>query len=478
MVVKSIIYTPIAALRPAVLQKNDRGQSGAWIASSLTVPAGAREPAATHDRLRDSAGGPRFQETSTMTHRRFRAALSLAVAVCLAASAVASAQDWKGKGKIGGVVTDPAGKPLEGATIKLHFGDDPAAGPPTVTSDKNGKWLIEKLAFGTWNLEITAPGYEPLTGPVPLSKEQAAPSLTVKLAPENLAGKAIDEGNKLFNQHKWAEARAAYEKAMAALTPEQESNRHGLQLMIAQIDVRMKQSPKAIESLQAMLAQKADDQEALRILAQAQREAGQKDAAIDTLKKVIELAPQDNAVYDFLLEWLVEAKRAAEAEQYLAKAPGKIDPVTLLNLGIQYFNDKKYPEAITKFDAVVAANPERTESLYFRGLAQMEMKKYAEARADFEKLLSVDAAAAKAPDARFKLAILDYEAKDYAAALAKLDQSAQELPQRGEVFYFRGYTKLALKKNAEAKADLQKFVALAPADPRIGEVQTLIKKLK
>jgi tetratricopeptide (TPR) repeat protein len=413
-----------------------------------------------------------------MMHRRFAAALSLAAVAWLAAASASLAQDWKGKGKIGGVVNDPAGKPIAGATITLRFGDDPAAGPPAVSSDKNGKWQIEKLAFGTWNLEITAPGHEPLTGPVPLSKEQPAPSLTVKLAPVNIAGKAIDEGNKLFNQHKWAEARAEYEKAMAALTPEQESNRHGLQLMIAQIDVRMKQSPKAIESLQAMIAQKPDDQEVLRILAQAQRESGQKEAAIETLKKVAELAPQDAAVYDFLLEWLVEARRSAEAEQYLAKAPGKVDPVTLLNLGIIYFNDQKYPEAVTKFDAVVAANPERTESLYFRGLAQMEQKKYAEARADFEKLLTVDASAAKAPDARFKLAILDYEAKNYAAALAKLDQVAQETPQRGEVFYFRGYTKLALKKNAEAKADLQKFVALAPADPRVGEVQTLIKKIK
>ena len=413
-----------------------------------------------------------------MRHRRFLAALSLAAIACLSIASASFAQEWKGKGKIGGVVTDSAGKPLSGATITLHLGDDPAAGPPAVSSDKNGKWEIEKLAFGTWKLEITAPGYEPLTGPVPLSKEQPAPSLTVKLAPVNLAGKAIDDANKLFNQHKWAEARVEYEKAIAALTPEQESNRRGLQLMIAQVDVRTKQTAKAIESLQAILAQKPDDQEALRILAQAQHEGGQKEAAIETLKKVAELAPQDAAVYDFLLEWLVEAKRTAEAEQYLAKAPGKIDPVTLLNLGIQYFNDKKYAEAVNKFDLVVAANPERTESLYFRGLAQMEQKKNAEARADFEKLLSVDANAPKAPEARLKLAILDYEDKNYAAALTKLDQVAQETPQRGEVFYFRGYTKVALKKNAEAKADLQKFLALAPGDARVAEVQALLKKLK
>ncbi len=405
-------------------------------------------------------------------------AAAIAIAALLSIPGAVAAQDWKGKAKINGVVTDAAGKPVAGASVAVHLGDDPTAGPPAVTSDKDGKWAISKLAYGAWKLLITAAGFEPQTGEVPLSKEQHEVNITAKLAPENVAGRAIDAANQLFSQRKYAEARAEYEKALAALTPEQETNRHGVQLMLAQIDVRLKQAPQAIASLQAMLAQKPDDEEALRILAQAQREAGQKDGAIETLKKVAALAPQDNAVYDFLLEWLVEAKRTAEAEQYLAKAPGKIDPVTLLNLGIQYFNDKKFPEAVAKFDAAVTTNPERTEAIYFRGLAQMELKKLAEARADFEKLLATDPNAAKAPDARLKLAILDYGDKQYDQALTKLDQLAQEMPQRGDVFYFRGYTNLALKKNAAAKADLQKFVALAPGDSRLADVQTLIKKLK
>src|SRR4030095_16370531 len=113
---------------------------------------------------------------------RFRAALFMLAAAALAVAAPSFAQDWKGKGKIGGVVTDPAGQPLAGSTVKRHLGDDPPAGPPAVTSDKDGKWLIEKLAFGDWKLEISAPGYEPLTGPVPLSKEQAAPNLPLNVA--------------------------------------------------------------------------------------------------------------------------------------------------------------------------------------------------------------------------------------------------------------------------------------------------------
>ncbi len=411
-----------------------------------------------------------------MTLRRWR---TLAVAfTAMAVAASSQAQDWKGKGRIEGQVTDVAGAPVAGASVRVYLGADTAAGPEAVISDKDGKWKIEKLAYGTWKLEITAPKFEVLTGEVPVTKEQSAPNITVKLAPEDTAGRAIDAGNTLFNQHKWAEARAEYEKALAALTPEQQAtNKRGLQLMIAQIDVRMKQAPKAIESLQTLVAEKPDDHEAWRILAQAQREAGQKEAAIDSLKKVAELAPQDTAVYDFLLEWLVEAKRTAEAEEYLAKAPGKIDPVTLLNLGIQYFNDKKYPEAVAKFDAVVAADPKRTDVLYFRGLAYMEQKRHPEAKADFEKLLAADPAAPKAGDARLKLAIIDYEAKDYTGAVTKLDALATEMPQRGEVYYFRGFAKLAQKKNADAKADLQKFLTLAPGDPRVGEVQGLIKKL-
>ena len=89
----------------------------------------------------------------------------------------------------------------------------------------------------------------------------------------------------------------------------------------------------------------------------------------------------------------------------------------------------------------------------------------------------VNQSGATYPDARLKLAILDYQDKKYAEALTKLDALATEMPQRGEVFYFRGYTQLALKKNAQAKADLQQFVKLSPADARVGEVQGLLKKL-
>jgi tetratricopeptide (TPR) repeat protein len=407
----------------------------------------------------------------------YRQAVALAAMAMLLGGYPAAAQDWKGKGTISGLVTDVAGAPVAGASVRLHLGEDTSAGPEAVITDKDGRWQIEKLTFGTWKLEITAPNFDVLAGEVPLTKEQPKQSITVKLAPEDIAARAIDAGNKLFNQHKWAEARIEYEKALAALSPEQQAtNKRGLLLMIAQIDVRMKQAPKAIETVQVLVAEKPDDHEALRILAQAQREAGQKDAAIESLKKVAGLVPQDAAVYDFLIEWMVEAKRTAEAEEYLAKAPGKIDPVTLLNLGIQYFNDKKYPEAVAKFDAVVAADPKRTDVLYFRGLANMEQKKHAEAKADFEKV-AADPAAPKAGDARLKLAIIDYEAKDYTGAVTKLDALAGEMPQRGEVFYFRGYAKLAQKKNSEAKADLQKFLSLAPGDPRVAEVQGLIKKL-
>ena len=408
-----------------------------------------------------------------------RRRLTLIAVASLCAALPAAAQEWKGKGKITGLVTDQADKPVVGASIKIHLSNDPAAGPPAAISNDKGKFEIEKLAYGTWTMEITAPGFDPQGGPVPITKEQSAVNVTVKLLPENIAGRAIDAGNKLFNQHKWAEARAEYEKAIAALSPEQAAtHKRGLLMMMAQADVRLKQSPRAIEAMQALVTEKPDDHEALRILAQAQREAGQKDAAIESLKRVATLQPTDVAVADFLLEWLVEAKRLPEAEEVLAKAPGKIDPISIVNMGIQYFNAKQFAPAIAKFDAVVAGHPERTDVLYFRGLCHMEMKNLPQARADFEKLLSLDPKAPKAADARLKLAILDYEAKDFTAALGRLDALAQEMPQKGEVFYFRGFTKMALKKNTEAKADLQQFLTLSPADPRVAEVQGLVKKLK
>jgi hypothetical protein len=222
-----------------------------------------------------------------------------------------------------GTVTDQADQPVGGATIKIHLGADPTAGPPAVTSDKKGKFEIEKLAYGDWTIAISAPGFEPQTGAVPLSKELSAPNVTVKLAPENVAGRAIDAGNQL-TQHKYARRR----RVQARWRP---SSRAASQPPRRTVDDRQIDVARAVtegdRTINALLAANAADPDAAHPGAARRAGMGRSHREL----KVAALQPGRGGV-DFC--WVAgRGQRSAEAGEYLAKAPGKIDGDPI-NMGI------------------------------------------------------------------------------------------------------------------------------------------------
>jgi Flp pilus assembly protein TadD len=116
------------------------------------------------------------------------------------------------------------------------------------------------------------------------------------------------------------------------------------------------------------------------------------DDAIATLKETATLSNDDPTVLKLLVDILVDANKEDEAKVYMAKLPAgtKIDPASLLNIGIRQFNEGKTAEALTSFDRVVAENPEMADAYYYRALAYMSSGKNKEAKTDLQKLLQLD----------------------------------------------------------------------------------------
>ncbi len=81
----------------------------------------------------------------------------LAAAAVLAAPVLA--QDWKGRARLDGHVTDERGAPLGGATITIESLAR-AGGPPVLRSDAEGAWVVDGIAAGSWIVEVAAPGYQ------------------------------------------------------------------------------------------------------------------------------------------------------------------------------------------------------------------------------------------------------------------------------------------------------------------------------
>lgn len=302
----------------------------------------------------------------------------------LLAGLSASAQMWAGKGRLHGEIKDEQGRPVEGATVWLRMGDqaidpnNPGDGPKQVTTNKNGKWSALGLAGGAWRVLILKDGFLPSEGNVKVNESGPPPQAIVVNLKSGAAAAAaagaeqgpsvldvIEEGNQLLTQEKFAEARAAYEKALTQLEP---VNHPPILRGIARTWFQEKQPDKAVATLQQALQLKPDDVESLRLI----------------------------------VNLLVAQGKEKEAQEYIARLPQgeTVDPATLLNIGIKYYNEGKMAEALTEFNRVVGENPNLPDAYYYRGLAYLASGKTAEAKADFQKLLELDPKHANADEAR------------------------------------------------------------------------------
>ncbi|MGH9364408.1 MAG: carboxypeptidase-like regulatory domain-containing protein, partial [Thermoanaerobaculia bacterium] len=93
----------------------------------------------------------------------------------------AAAQEWTGKARIEGKVTGEKGEPVAGAVVKLRRGK---GGGPEIKADRGGHWAYLGLTGGSWDVDVSAPGYETLRTTVRLSEIIRIPPMDIKLKAE------------------------------------------------------------------------------------------------------------------------------------------------------------------------------------------------------------------------------------------------------------------------------------------------------
>lgn len=308
--------------------------------------------------------------------------------LALLVAATASAQAWRGTGRLQGVVTDPSGKPIAGAKVILMWQKPGNSGGPTpFTTNAKGKWAAGGLAGGPWNIDVEAPGFltrqmsaniselerlqpemkivlEPKPEEKPKEAEPQQEAIMVggvEITPET--AQAIEAANNFMKEQKWAEAAAEYEKAIAALPT-------NMQLKAA--------------------------------LARAYYGAGDKKKAIANLTDVHN-ADTGNVIYATLLaDMLLEDGQLDAGQKILAGLPpGSLsDPNTIINIGIRFVNNNKPEEAYKYFNDAVAVAPDLAAAYYYRGIASLQLKKMKEAKADLQKVVEIAPDSSEAKDAK------------------------------------------------------------------------------
>ena len=303
----------------------------------------------------------------------------------------AVAQDWKGRGRVQGVVTDQDGNFVEGATITLTFTRGSEQGPEPLKTNKRGRWSYLGLGGGPWNVLIEHPNYAISEGTMPVSEFGSNDVLktVLKTASAAAAGSSGADAAQ-------AAADAAAQEAAKKLGEGQ-----------ALIEQGKVEEGKAILEATIPELDAGKQSTVLHWLAGRAEAAADSDAAVAYLKRSLAASPEHKESLQLISSILVNQGKEDEAKQYVDKLGGDsgLDPNALLNQGIKKYNDNDVDGAIEAFDRVVAARDDLPDAYYYRGLAHLGKGNNDQAKADFARMLELAPDHANAAEAK---QFLDY----------------------------------------------------------------------
>jgi thioredoxin-like negative regulator of GroEL len=303
-----------------------------------------------------------------MLPRTAKMALSIAALVVLAAGSALS-QAGHGKGRLGGVLLDPDGKPVAGVKLTLSFSQNKNT-KFEGTTGKKGEWSFIGLGTGDWVLTGSVPGYQPIEQTIAVSQLAVNPKVQVVLKkPEKTTGMVQDEksielleqGNQLFKDGKYDDAIASYQQLLDA-----NPGLYQIKVSIADCYREKGEYDKAIALYNEVITQSASD------------------AAMGKEMEGKALAGIGNC---YLKQGKLE-----EAQGYFQKSidSSPKDEVLAYNVGEIFFSNQGLDQAIRYFELAAQIKPTWPDPYYKLGYVYLSKADNAKAAESFEKFLTLE----------------------------------------------------------------------------------------
>jgi len=213
-------------------------------------------------------------------------------------------------------------------------------------------------------------------------------------------------------------------------------------------------------------------------------------ANFPTWRQVVQVAAKNNPAVSVQLkhdnspeliataEGLYKAGQYGEARAEYMKVLEAHPELTGINRAIAftYGREKNHAEALKYLDLALASNPNDPTLLQLAAASAMEVKDFPRAMGYLAK---IDDAALDSPQVLADAAVNLINAGRAADGITVLDRVIARFPGAADLYFFRGFAHLKMDKDAEGKADLEKFVSMAPPDapmlPRAKELLAAVK---
>jgi tetratricopeptide (TPR) repeat protein len=200
--------------------------------------------------------------------------------------------------------------------------------------------------------------------------------------------------------------------------------------------------------------------------------AGSKNAPINVQLKR-DNSPELIAKAEGLFKEGKNAEARAEYMTVLAAHP----ELTGINRAIAftYGREKNHPEALKYLDLSLASNPDDTTLLQLAAASAMETGEFPRA---MKYLATIDVATLADPDALLNAALNLLNRKRSADGTTLLNRVIERFPDAADAYFYRAYASLQSNKPADAKPDLEKYLALAPAGPQAAKAKEFLDSIK
>jgi len=298
------------------------------------------------------------------------------------AAGSAFSQAGRGVGRIGGVVVDLDGNPIEGVKVTIVFSQNQNLKFETATN-KKGEWSFLGLGTGNWDMTAAMAGYLSQNKTLYVSQLAVNPKVTVKMqkvakgAPGGIGDEKtfelLDKGNQFLKEAKYDEAIVLYQQFL-----EKNPNLYQIQASIGDCYKEKGDFDKAIEIYNKVLEQAKTDavlgkEMAARALAgigSCYLKQNKLQEAQDFFKKSIESSPNDEILAYNVGEICFSSQNLDDALKYFDLSsqikPDWPDPY--LKLGYVYLNKADMAKAIEKFEKFLTLEPEGERAALARNI--------------------------------------------------------------------------------------------------------------
>jgi len=173
----------------------------------------------------------------------------------------------------------------------------------------------------------------------------------------------------------------------------------------------------------------------------------------------------------------LEAKKYAEARVAFEKAATVLpDNVSLLfALARSYSGEGNAAKAIETVEKITAKDASNNGAWLLLANLKLEKGDLNGAQAALSK---VPADFVKDPAVFINLGISFMNKKKLAEAESYFTKAIEAAPDQGDGYYYRGLARVQQQKNADAKADLKRFLEIAPNAAEAKEARDLLSALK